>query len=72
MTSRSLLAALARYVRELVRRALANDWVIVIGLLVGTIVVNGIIALLIIGWLQSMGLWDVPLGRLPRSDLPTD
>jgi hypothetical protein len=67
MPGRSLLAALARHVRELVRVALANDWVIVIGLIVGTIVVNGIIALLIIGLLQSMGLWDVPLGRLTRS-----
>jgi hypothetical protein len=68
MAGRSLLAALARHVGELVRRALANDWVIVIGLLLGTIVVNGVVAFLIIGWLQSMGLWDVPLGRLPRSD----
>jgi hypothetical protein len=68
MPGRSLLAALARHIRELVRVALANDWVIVIGLIVGTLVVNGIIALLIIGWLQSMGLWDVPLGRLTRSD----
>ena len=68
MPSPSFLAALARRVRELVRQALANDWVIVIGLMLGTIVINGIIAILIIGWLQSMGLWDVPLSRLPRSD----
>lgn len=69
MPGRSLLAALTRHVMELVRVALANDWVIVIGLVVGTIVVNGIIAFLIIGWLQSIGLWDQLMSRLPRSDV---
>lgn len=68
MPGRSLLSALARHTRRLVRAALANDWVIVIGLFAVTILVNGIIALLIIGWLQSVGLWDVTLSRLPRSD----
>lgn len=64
----SPLAWFARHARSLVRAAFADDGMLFLGIFVITVLVNGVVTILIIEWLQSMGLWHVPLGRPGRSE----
>lgn len=69
MPRRTPLARFARRARSLIRATLADDGMVFLGLFVVTVIVNGLVTILIIEWLQSMGLWQVPLGRPGRSEV---
>ncbi len=63
----SLVEAAKQQARHYVRRALDDDAVLVIGLFAGCVLVNGILAILLIELLQSLGLWSPISGGEPTS-----
>jgi hypothetical protein len=57
MSWASWRGAVLRYARR-IRALLVDDATVVIALMLMTLVVSGLVGLLVVGWLETWGLWD--------------
>ncbi len=62
---RGWVGVVERKIIALLRSARDDDALVLIGLFVGSVLVNGIVAIVLIGWLQALGIWG-PEAAMPE------